>query len=134
MDQINLIKNLIRLAQISEEIEESNPDAAGLIDDTINDAAKDAPDTEPQNIDPDLYPSVQTPFANIDENPESEKNILEEHPNENKEIASLAKEIAFNLINSGELDKIIPDLENDHGGEILDQLVEQKVEEALQKI
>ena len=66
--ELNLIKYLVRLSAISEEIEETNPDASNLIDENVGEIADDLGTDEPINeLDPTLYPRVQTPEIQFDE-------------------------------------------------------------------
>lgn len=60
MSNFSLINHLVRLAQIAEEIEESNPAAADLIDTTISDQADGLPDSD---FDPAMFPKINTPGA-----------------------------------------------------------------------
>ncbi len=101
MNDLNLIQSLVRLAQISEEIEETHPRASRLIDDGINDIANDFGDNEPgENVDENLFPSDS--FSPV-KTPSVDMNLYQE---DNSEAQQLAKQIADNIINSGKIENI----------------------------
>ena len=62
MNKVSLFKHLVRLAQISEELEETNPAAANLIDENANELVQDLmPEGTNVDVSPDMFPKQTTP-------------------------------------------------------------------------
>jgi hypothetical protein len=62
MNKVSLFKHLVRLAQISEELEETNPAAANLIDENASDLAQNLiPEGTNVDVSPDMFPKQTTP-------------------------------------------------------------------------
>ena len=118
MDKMTLIKSLVRLAQISESIEESNPAASRLIDDNINDLAKDYGTDD--NISDDNSPS-ESEYKPIETPMVDEKEFSPDH------LRSLAKEIAANLISSGKIDEIAQELNSESGYSKLNDIIDNEI-------
>jgi hypothetical protein len=69
MEKLKLIKHLVRLSQISEQLEDTNPEVSGLIDDSINSFI---PEDHGQNFDRKEYPPISTPEIKTDNLPEKQ--------------------------------------------------------------
>lgn len=101
MNDLNLIQSLVRLAQISESLEETHPRASRLIDDGINDIANEFESNESsEGVDENLFPSDS--FSPV-ETPSVDKGLYQE---ENFDPQQLAKQIADNIIQSGKINNI----------------------------
>jgi hypothetical protein len=62
MNNVELFKHLVRLAQIAEEIEPINADAADLIDQSTEELADTlVPSTPDQDVMPEMFPKQDTP-------------------------------------------------------------------------
>ena len=135
MDNIKVLKCLTRLAQISEQIEDTNPQAADMIDQTIDDASKANKPTP--TVDPNLFPPVATPT--LQQAPEEKKNDLTNQVNqleedqsiEHKDANELAQSISQDIKNSTEFQQLMPMLTQDGGEEQLSQLINKKIDEIM---
>jgi hypothetical protein len=99
MEKLNLIKYLIRLSEISEIIEEQNPEAAGEIDGALEDIGANQ-DADDNPISPNLFPSPEYPRI--------------ETPTVNKNPEDTAKGIAREIENSPKLMEEVKEIIENH--------------------
>ena len=130
MTNLQLLKTLVRLAQIAEEVEEVNPGAANEIDSFSEDVTNVLPeklvnDTTPESdvINPAMFPPIETPEA-----PAS----APEMPEMNEEqITQLEDQITNEIINLPEFGDLAPIFDTPEGQEAVQNLITRKIEEAL---
>lgn len=121
MDKITFIKHLVRLSQIAEEIQETNPQAASLIDENINDISNNFGQQNVQTPSQSLFPPA-TPLANSNNGASNiDPNVLE----------GIANEVVEDIVKSGKIDKILqenpPDL-NDRVNAVIDETLSRHVD------
>lgn len=123
MNDLNLIQSLVRLAQISESLEETNPRASRLIDDGINDIANEFEENGLNNdVDENLFPSDS--FSPV-ETPSVDKGLYQE---DNFDPQQLAKQIADNIIQSGKIDNI-NSLDSQEGLSELNNIIDSELDQ-----
>lgn len=132
MNNANVLNLLTRLAQIAEELDQTNPTASELIDDTIEDVAKNFPaeSKEETPIAQDLYPKVETPVATdflSNEDVSAESLIPESADIEDTD--DIAQQIVDELLNSEQFQALLPDLREGRNTDALHKLIHQKIEE-----
>ena len=160
MTNLQLLKTLVRLAQIAEEVEEVNPQAANEIDlfskdvtnvlpeKLVDDTAPDEGDT----INPAMFPPIETPEApafggDQDETPAfdgdrgfedtyvprfDDYTSAPEIPEMNEEqITQLEDRITNEIINSPEFGDLAPIFDTPEGQEAVQNLITRKIEETL---
>ena len=119
MDKFEALKHITRLAQIAEELDQTSPEAANLVDETIEEAADDLglqkpEDANPQ-VNPDLFPKVDAP-------------VMPSTPTDEGDIDKKAQEIARNILDSQEFkENVLPLLEQGLGADELTNLVKQEM-------
>lgn len=128
MDKIKILNCLVRLSQIAEEIEDTNPEAANLIDESVQEHA--------QEFNPLNYPAVNTPVAeinsSIDEKPgmdqlnDTVQEIEDTSEDDSEIIEKITKEVIDEIDHSG------IDTESSDGKRIIEDLVKMKVDQALE--
>lgn len=121
MEKIDVLKHLVRLSTIAEAIEDTDPESAGLIDDTISDVAGQY-NSRPE-IDPNMFPPLETPRGRAP---------AFDPADEHQDVDALAHQIVDSITHSQELNQLLPSLHGEHGTELLNSLVEKKVKEALE--
>ena len=160
MTNLQLLKTLVRLAQIAEEVEEVNPQAANEIDSFSKDVTNVLPeklvdDTAPDEgdtINPAMFPPIETPEApafdgdqgfgdayvpafggDQDETPAfDEYTGATEIPEMNEEqITQLEDRITNEIINSPEFGDLAPIFDTPEGQEAVQNLITRKIEETL---
>jgi len=109
MEKLNLIKYLVRLSEISEIIEEQNPEAAGEIDGALKDLGANQEGLSANQedygnpINSDLFPSPEYPRI--------------ETPTVNKNPEDTAKDIARKIENSPKLMEEVKEIIENHSEE-----------------
>ena len=101
MNKVSLFKYLVRLAQISEELEETNPAAANLIDENASELAQDLmPEDTNVDVSPDMFPKQTTPVIpyNQYETGQAEEFTEKEFENNSKIPFSDAVEVVEEVI------------------------------------
>ena len=153
MTNLQLLKTLVRLAQIAEEVEEVNPDAADEIDSFSEDVTNVLPeklvnDTTPESdvINPAMFPPIETPEAPAFEAPAFDEyqdfkdtnpafgadTSAPEMPEMNEEqITQLEDQITNEIINLPEFGDLAPIFDTPEGQEAVQNLITRKIEEAL---
>lgn len=145
MTNLQLLKTLVRLAQIAEEVEEVNPQAANEIDSFSKDVTNVLPeklvnDTIPEGdtINPAMFPPIETPEApafggDQDEIPAfDDYTSAPEIPEMNEEqITQLEDRITDEIINSPEFGDLAPIFDTPEGQEAVQNLITRKIEETL---
>jgi hypothetical protein len=149
MTNLQLLKTLVRLAQIAEEVEEVNPEAANEIDSFSKDVTSVLPeklvdDTAPNEgdtINPAMFPPIETPEAptfDADQDFEDTNPTLDEYtsasemPEMNEEqIAQLEDRITNEIINSPEFGDLATIFDTPEGQEAMQNLITRKIEENL---
>lgn len=146
MTNLQLLKTLVRLAQIAEEVEEVNPQAANEIDLFSKDVTNVLPeklvdDTAPyegDTINPAMFPPIETPEApafggDQDETPAfDDYTSAPEMPVMNEEqITQLEDRITNEIINSPEFGDLAPIFDTPEGQEAVQNLITRKIEETL---
>ena len=118
MEKINLFKNLIRLSVIAEEIQETHPEAAKLIDSTISDAAEMTPDKGREE-----FPPISTPYS-------SQMDTSE--PGMGGEVDQIAHTVIDDLKQNPDFQHIIEKVKNGvDSPETLNHFVSQKIHDML---
>jgi len=159
MTNLQLLKTLVRLAQIAEEVEEVNPQAANEIDLFSKDVTNVLPEklvnvttTESDTINPAMFPPIETPEApafggDQDETPAfdgdrgfedtyvprfDDYTSAPEIPEMNEEqITQLEDRITNEIINSPEFGDLAPIFDTPEGQEAVQNLITRKIEETL---
>lgn len=141
MTNLQLLKTLVRIAQIAEEVEEVNPDAADEIDSFSEDVTNVLPeklvnDTTPESdvINPAMFPPIETPEApaRAPEIPEMNEEQITQLPEMNEEqITQLEDQITNEIINLPEFGDLAPIFDTQEGQEAVQNLITRKIEEAL---
>jgi hypothetical protein len=142
MDKIKILKHLVRLSQISEEIEDTNPEAANLIDKSVEEESNKVDEFNPTN-----FPAIATPIASsgsedskiqdaIQEDAIQEDAIQEDAiqlQNDERQTTidedKLVEDITQEVTKIVEQSKI--DLTTEDGQAMLKRLVDHKVNQAL---
>jgi|688.fasta_scaffold00302_72 hypothetical protein len=115
MDKIKLLKNLIRLSQMAEELENDNPEVSQKLTDVIGDAADEiAPDTDVTTVDTKLFPPIENPV--MEESDFSEPEDMSGDMPE-QDIDEQASEIAAEIVNSPEFQDVIETITNENEGD-----------------
>ena len=129
MTNLQLFKTLVRLAQIAEEVEEENPQAADEIDSFSQDVTQGFGDNKPQ-IDPTMFPAVTTPSAfTPSEGGSDEMDMNQEESDIDKN--ALEQKITDEILRSKEFQDIEPIFDTPEGQEAMQNLINRKIEEAL---
>ena len=116
MTNLELLQTFVRLAQIAEEVEETNPAAAGEIDSFTEEALPG--ELDQQAVDPEMFPPIKTPeYPEMNTKSEGTKDPLEE----------IINEIAL----SPDWERIEPILNTPEGKEAIQNLIGKKIEEVL---
>lgn len=159
MTNLQLLKTLVRLAQIAEEVEEVNPQAANEIDSFSKDVTNVLPEklvnnttTESDTINPAMFPPIETPEVpaldgdqgfedayvpafggDQDETPAFDDYTSDtEMPVMNEEqITQLEDRITDEIINSPEFGDLAPIFDTPEGQEAVQNLITRKIEETL---
>lgn len=158
MTNLQLLKTLVRLAQIAEEVEEVNPQAANKIDSFSEDVTNVLPEklvnnttTENDTINPAMFPPIETPEVpaldgdqgfedayvpafggDQDKTPDYTSDTDTEMPEMNEEqITQLEDQITNEIINSPEFGDLAPIFDTPEGQEAVQNLITRKIEEAL---
>jgi len=136
MTNLQLLKTLVRLAQIAEEVEEVNPQAANEIDSFSKDVTNVLPeklvdDTAPDEgdtINPAMFPPIETPEAPAfdDYTSAPEMPVMNE-----EQITQLEDRITNEIINSPEFGDLAPIFDTPEGQEAVQNLITRKIEETL---
>ena len=148
MTNLQLLKTLVRLAQIAEKVEEVNPAAANEIDLFSKDVTSVLPeklvdDTAPNEgdtINPAMFPPIETPEAPIfdadqdfedptfdDYTSDTEMPVMPVMPEMNEE--QIAQRITDEIINSPEFGGLAPILDTPEGQKAVQDLITRKIEE-----
>lgn len=135
MTNLQLLKTLVRLAQIAEEVEEVNPDAANKIDSFSEDVTNVLPeklvnDITPESdvINPAMFPPIETPEAPAFDEYTSAPEMPEMSEGQ---IAQLEDQVTNEIINSPEFGDLAPIFDTPEGQEAVQNLITRKIEEAL---
>jgi len=148
MTNLQLLKTLVRLAQIAEEVEEVNPQAANEIDSFSKDVTNVLPEklvndttTESDTINPAMFPPIETPEVPalngdqdyVDTNPAfDDYTSAPEIPEMNEEqITQLEDRITDEIINSPEFGDLAPIFDTPEGQEAVQNLITRKIKETL---
>jgi hypothetical protein len=119
MDKIKLLKNLIRLSQMAEELENDNPEVSQKLTDVIGDAADEiAPDTDVTTVDTKLFPPIENPVmeeSDFSEPIDMSEDMPEDMPEQ--DIDEQASEIAAEIVNSPEFQDVIETITDENEGD-----------------
>jgi hypothetical protein len=117
MTNLELLQTFVRLAQIAEEVEETNPAAAGEID-SFTEAALPG-ELDQQAVDPEMFPPIKTPeYPEMNTKSEGTKDPLKD-------------QIINEIINSPDWERIEPILYTPEGKKEIKNLIGKKIEEVL---
>lgn len=119
MDKFEALRHITRLAQIAEELDQTSPEAANLVDETIEEAAEDLGLQKPENanpeVNPDLFPKVDAP-------------VMPSAPAAEGDIDQKAQEIARRILDTPEFkEDVLPLLEQGLGSEELTNLMRREL-------
>ena len=115
MEKIDIIQSLVRLSQISEEIENVHPAASALIDSTISNVADQiGVSGNDVQVNEDLFPKAKDPVV--------------EKPTGSDQITD---NLTQQIINSPEFKRLLPNLKSEEGVNKLNNLLATTVDASL---
>lgn len=113
MEKLTILNHLTRLAQIAEELDQTSPAAAQMVDETIDDVANSfGVEKSQESVVPELFPEIS--------------GAAPDRTTSQDAIDMQAEQITQNILNSVEFkEKILPLLEIGEGVEQLNDLVDE---------